>query len=372
LTALKFLSEFRNPALARKLSRRIAVESAGRPVTLMEVCGTHTVSIFRSGLKSLLPPNVRLLSGPGCPVCVTPQETIDRIIAYARKPETIIATFGDMLGVPGSSSSLRREKARGADIRLVYSPLEILKLARAHPRKKVIFLAIGFETTMPATAAAAIETRQSSLNNLFFLSAGKLIPPAMEVIMNGGENQIDGFLCPGHVSVIIGKSPYRKISRRYGIPCVIAGFEPLDILLAIRELVRLTKEGKAETKNLYPRAVRDEGNPKARQAVKEVFLVKDSPWRGLGTIPASGFFFRSTFRDFDIEKADPVKVPPAREDPRCICGEILRGVKEPEDCPAFGKDCSPSHPLGPCMVSSEGTCAAWFSYFGRNGAASES
>lgn len=359
---MKFLNEFRNPSLAGKLARRIADESRGQRFTLMEVCGTHTVSIFRSGLKTLLPSSVHLLSGPGCPVCVTPQQSIDKIIAYARKPGTIITTFGDMLDVPGSTSSLHREKSRGADIRLIYSPLKCLELARAHPREKVIFLAIGFETTVPTAAATVLEARKSGLKNLFLLSAGKLIPPAMEAILEGGESRIDGFLCPGHVSVIIGEKPYRKIARRHKVPCVIAGFEPLDILLAIRELVLLIRERKPEVKNLYPRAVREDGNPKAREIIREVFQVKDSAWRGLETIPESGFFLRPAYRDFDIEKVEAVEVPPPRKNLRCICGEILRGVKEPEDCPSFGRDCTPSHPFGPCMVSSEGTCSAWFKY----------
>lgn len=359
---MKFLSEFRDPASVRKLADRIKEECGGRKLNLMEVCGTHTVSIFRSGLKALLPKNLRLLSGPGCPVCVTPRKTIDKVIAYARQSDTIIATFGDMLNVPGSSSSLREEKARKADIRLIYSPLECLTFARERPDKRVILLAIGFETTTPAVAATVLEAKRLNLPNLFFLSGGKLIPPAMAALLEDGENRIDGFLCPGHVSVIIGKKPYAKIAKRYGTPCVIGGFEPLDILLAIRELVLLTGEGKAGVENLYPRAVREDGNPKARRVVEMVFEVRNSEWRGLGTIPQSGFFLRPEYDDFNIEAVRPVTVVSTEENPACLCGEMLRGVSEPEDCPSFGSACTPSRPLGPCMVSSEGACSAWYKY----------
>lgn len=359
---MKYLSEFRDPERTRALAEEIERLLAGREVRLMEVCGTHTVSIFRSGLKSLLPPSLRLISGPGCPVCVTPQRKIDTIIAYARRPDTIITTFGDMLNVPGTESSLRTEKSRGAEIRMVYSPLESLALARENPEKKVIFLGIGFETTIPTGAATVIEARKSGRDNFFLIPAGKLIPPAMEFLLKQGDAGIDGFLCPGHVSVIIGTGPYRRIAEKFGIPCVVAGFEPLDILAAIRELVRLINEGKPEVKNLYPRVVREEGNPRAREIMNEVFQPADTEWRGLGVIPESGLVMRPEFEEYDISLTDPVKIAPSRENPACICGEILRGVNEPPDCPAFKDTCTPDHPLGPCMVSSEGTCAAWYRY----------
>jgi len=361
---MKFISEFRDPARARALAGEIKKLAGGRWFNLMEICGTHTVSIFRSGLKSLLPPTIRLLSGPGCPVCVTPQRTIDSIIARARKPSTIIATFGDMLNVPGTTSSLREEKARGADIRLIYSPLECLTVARANPEKQVVFLAIGFETTIPSAAATLLSAGRSGLSNFFLVPAGRLIPPAMEFLLAGEETRIDGFLCPGHVSVIIGTEPYREIAERFGIPCVIAGFEALDILAAIRELLLMIDEGKAGVRNLYPRAVREEGNPRARKIMAEVFEVADAEWRGLGTIPRSGFILRPEFVGYDIDLVQPVEIPPAEENPLCICGQILRGTAEPDDCPAFRTACAPSHPLGPCMVSSEGTCAAWYQYGG--------
>jgi hydrogenase expression/formation protein HypD len=346
------------------MAEEIAQLLGDRQINLMEVCGTHTVSIFRSGLKSLLPSSLRLISGPGCPVCVTPQSKIDTIIAYGREPDTIITTFGDMLKVPGTESSLREEKSRGADIRLVYSPLESLSLARDNPEKKVIFLAIGFETTIPTGAATVIEAQKSGLDNFFLIPAGKLIPPAMELLLSQGDAGINGFLCPGHVSAIIGTRPYLRIVEKFGVPCVVAGFEPLDILTAIRELLLLIKEGKPEVRNLYPRVVREGGNPRARDIMDEVFQVADTEWRGLGVIPQSGLRMRPEFEKYDISLTHPVEIPPSRENPSCICGEILRGVSEPPDCPAFKNSCSPAHPLGPCMVSSEGTCAAWHRYGG--------
>ncbi len=359
---MRFITEFRDPDRTRALAEEIERLLSGRKISLMEVCGTHTVSIFRSGLKSLLPSSLRLISGPGCPVCVTPQKKIDTIIAYARQPDTIITTFGDMLNVPGTESSLREEKSRGADIRMVYSPLESLVLAHENPNKKIIFLAIGFETTIPTGAATVIEAQKASLDNFFLIPAGKLIPPAMEFLLSQGDAEIDGFLCPGHVSVIIGTKPYRKIAKKFSVPCVVAGFEPIDILSAIRELLILIKAGRAEVKNLYPRVVREEGNPRARKITDEVFQPADTEWRGLGVIPKSGLRLRTEFEKYDISLTDPVEIPPSRENPACICGEILRGISEPPDCPAFGNACLPTHPLGPCMVSSEGTCAAWYRY----------
>lgn len=351
---------FRDPLRAAELAEDIRRLARGKSFRLMEVCGTHTVAIARSGLKSLLPPEVRLISGPGCPVCVTPQETIDRMIARASRPETILATFGDMLKVPGSVSSLKKEKDRSADVRVIYSPLEALELARKNPARKVVLPAIGFETTQPPIAAAVLEAEKAGLANFFLIPAGRLIPPALEFLLADPETQIDGLICPGHVSVIIGLDPYRKVARRHRIPCVVAGFEPIDILGAVRELLRLA--GKGEAVNLYPRAVRDGGNPKARRAVERVFHPADSEWRGLGIIPASGLVLRNAYRSFDIGRVDPIAVPPPVEDPGCICGRVLRGVSDPADCPRFGSGCDPSRPLGPCMVSAEGACAAWFRY----------
>lgn len=353
---------FRDPARAAELAGDIRRLAAGRPFRLMEVCGTHTVAIARSGLKSLLPPEIRLISGPGCPVCVTPQETIDRMIARAGRPETILATFGDMLKVPGSVSSLKEEKDRGGDVRIIYSPLEALELARENPGKRVVLPAVGFETTQAPLAAAVLEAEKSGLANFFLIPAGRLIPPALEFLLADPETRLDGLICPGHVSVIIGLAPYREIARRRRVPCAVAGFEPLDILGAVRELIRLA--GRGEAVNLYPRAVRAGGNPKARRATERVFEPADSRWRGLGMIPASGLALREAYGRFDIDRVDPIAVPEPVEDPRCICGRVLRGAADPDDCPLFGTGCDPVHPRGPCMVSSEGACAARYRYGG--------
>ncbi|MCX6349793.1 MAG: hydrogenase formation protein HypD [Candidatus Aureabacteria bacterium] len=265
-------------------------------------------------MRSLLPSTLRLVSGPGCPVCVTPVSYLDRLIAYARMPKIVIATFGDLVRVPGSRSSLRREKSRGADVRLIYSPLESLAFAGSEPLKKVILAAVGFETTTPAVAACAIEARARGLNNFFILSGGRMIPPAMDALLKGGS-KIDGFLCPGHVSVVIGTRPYERIARIYKVPCVIAGFEPLDILLAVRELTEMIAAGKSGVKNLYPRAVEPWGNPKARRATEAVFRAKVAEWRGLGVMPRSGYFLRKEFQDFDAGRMLPVSVKPAGDNP---------------------------------------------------------
>ncbi len=353
---------FRDPARAASLVGEIRRLARGHSFRLMEVCGTHTVAIARSGLKSLLPGGIRLISGPGCPVCVTPPVTIDRMIARAARPGAVIATFGDMLKVPGSGSSLKAEKDRGADVRIIYSPLEAVKLAKENPARRVVLPAVGFETTQPAIAVAVLEAEKAGIENFFILPAGRLIPPALELLLADPETRIDGLLCPGHVSVIIGLAPYRPLARRHRVPFVVAGFEPLDILGAIRELI--LRSGRGEAVNLYPRAVRNGGNPKARRVVERVFRPADSEWRGLGMIPLSGLVLRENYARFDIEQADPIRIPPPREDPGCICGRILRGVSDPPDCPRFGRGCDPSRPLGPCMVSSEGACAAWYRYGG--------
>ncbi len=355
----------RDPDRAARLAGEIRRLAGGRHLRLMEVCGTHTVAIARAGLKSLLPERIRLVSGPGCPVCVTPPETIERMIVRAGRPGTILATFGDMLKVPGSSSSLREEKSRGADIRIVYSPLEALQLARENPGKRVVLPAIGFETTQPPVAAALIEAEKSEIDNFFIIPAGCLIPPALEFLCGDPEIRIDGLICPGHVSVIIGLEPYRELARRHRIPCAVAGFEPVEILGAVRELVRMAVSGESGAVNLYPRVVREGGNPKARRTAAEVFRPVDSAWRGLGMIPAGGAGLRPEYRRFDIDRVEPVEVPPASGDPACICGRVLRGAADPADCPLFGSGCDPSRPRGPCMVSAEGACAAWFRYGGK-------
>lgn len=328
----------------------------------MEVCGTHTVAIARSGLRSLLPEEIRLVSGPGCPVCVTPQGIIDKMIARAGQPGTILATFGDMLSVPGTSSSLKAEKAKGADVRIICSPLQALDLARACPGRRVVLPAIGFETTQAPLAAAVREAAETGLENFFLIAAGRLIPPVLKSLFSDPEISIDGLLCPGHVSVIIGLEPYRRLAHRYRVPCVVAGFEPIDILGGIRELIDQVTVGRAEAVNLYPRAVRDGGNPRARREIERVFKPAKAEWRGMGTIPASGLAIRGEYRCFDIDRHDPIDIPSPVETPGCICGQVIKGVASPADCPCFGSGCDPSHPLGPCMISAEGACAAWFRY----------
>ncbi len=362
---MKYIDEFRDQGACQRLARQIAGAADGREMTLMEVCGTHTMSIFRYGIQSLLPSNIRLLSGPGCPVCVTPNQHIDRAIAYSRKADLIVATFGDLMKVPGSSSSLAREKSLGADVRVVYWVGDALRLALENPNQAVVFLGIGFETTAPTVAASLWDADQKRLANYFVLTMHKLIPPAIKAILDSGEVEVNGFLLPGHVSTIIGTQAYEFIPREYGIPCVATGFEPTDVLQAVLMLAKQTRDGRSEVENQYARAVKREGNLKARALLNEVFEPVDSEWRGLGTIPVSGLSIREPYARFDAEKNIEAEVEETKEDPNCICGDILRGVKNPEDCDLFGKSCTPESPIGPCMVSSEGTCAAHYKY-GQN------
>jgi len=362
---MRYMDEYRNPELGQKLLGKIEETLRGFPVkiSIMEVCGTHTMSIARAGIGRLLAERVRLLSGPGCPVCVTPNDYMDRAVAWARCKDIIITTFGDMMKVPGSTSSLYREKVSGAQIAIVYSPLEAIGIAEAYPSKKIIFLAIGFETTAPTIAATIKCAREKNLKNFFIHCGHKLVPPAMRTLVNDPELQIDGFICPGHVSTIIGSRPYEFIAREYHIPCVVAGFEPLDILESVWMIVNQISRGNhAIVEIQYTRAVKPEGNPNALSLMNEVFAPVDSIWRGLGTIPESGMTIRESNADFDAVKKIPVAVEETKEHPACICGMILRGVRLPVDCPLFRTTCNPENPIGPCMVSSEGTCAAYYKY----------
>jgi len=354
---------FHDPEIARHLVQRIR-RASQRPVRFMEVCGTHTVSIFRSGIRSLLPESISLLSGPGCPVCVTAQGEIDVFIALARQPETIVATFGDLIRVPGSGSSLQREKADGADVRIVYSTFDAVELARQNPGKRVVFLGVGFETTAPTVAAAILAAHQEGLDNFFVMSAHKTVPPALEALA-AGELNIDGFLLPGHVSVIIGVAAYRPFFDAHRVPCVVAGFEPSDLLQSIAMLTDQVASGRPALENAYSRAVSDEGNPKAVAVMNEVFAVSDADWRGLGTIAASGLAIRETYAAFDAVREFDIHVATKSEPKGCACGEILTGVKIPPQCPLYKTVCNPMAPVGPCMVSSEGTCAAYYRYHGE-------
>lgn len=352
-------------ALAAEIAELVAAR--GRPVTLMEVCGTHTVSLFRTGARSLLPRELRLLSGPGCPVCVTSQGYLDAACALARRPEVIIATYGDMLRVPGSEGSLERLRGEGARVAVVYSARDALRLARERPAAEVVFLAVGFETTAPATAAVVLAAAAEGLENFSILPGHKLVIPAMAALLDGGEVPVDGFLCPGHVSVVIGAEAWRPIAERYGKPCAVAGFELEGMLASIRALLAQLAAGEARVDNAYGAAVSAAGNPLAWETVARVFEPADDAWRAMGTIPASGLALRAAYRRFDARERFGVAFGPDVQPPGCLCGEVIQGKVSPPDCALFGSGCTPLAPVGPCMVSSEGSCAAWYRY-GRLGA----
>ncbi|MEA1939775.1 MAG: hydrogenase formation protein HypD [Candidatus Caldatribacteriota bacterium] len=357
---MKYIDEYRNEEIAQKIIREINVISK-KQVNLMEVCGTHTVTIFRNGIRNILPGNVNLLSGPGCPVCVTPTRNIDDIIALSREKDFIITTFGDMIRVPGSTSSLEKEKANGADIRIVYSTLDALNIARDNPAKKIVFMGVGFETTSPTIASVILKAKGEKINNFSVLCVAKIMPPAMKSLLDAEEVNIDGFICPGHVSAIIGSEPYCFIANQYKVPCVISGFEPLDILQGIYMLIKQIEEKRAEIEIQYKRVVRPEGNKIALQKLKEVFRIVDSNWRGIGNIENSGLDLKEEFHRFNARKFK-VEVEETKEFAGCRCGEVLRGVIIPPECSLFGKICTPEDPKGACMVSSEGTCAAYYKY----------
>jgi len=361
---VKTFEAFRDAQLAKRLLGRIttAADRIDRTVRLMEVCGTHTMAIYRSGLPSLLPENVRLLSGPGCPVCVTPMGYMDAAIDLARRPDVTVATFGDMVRVPGSESSLEREKASGADVRVVYSPLDAVRIACAEPGRTVVFLAVGFETTAPTTAVTLDESRRLGATNFFALCAHKVIPPALRVLLSDASAALDGLILPGHVSVILGARPYEFIAREFGRAAVITGFEPADVLQAILMLLEQIARGEPRIEIQYSRVVKPEGNPAARAQIEQRLALCDTEWRGLGRLPASGLKLRPEFEDRDAVAALGVRVPEGREPPGCRCGEVLRGAIAPEECALFAKRCTPRTPVGACMVSSEGTCAAHYKY----------
>ena len=346
----------------RRLLDERAARLAGRTVRLMEVCGTHTMALFRSGIRAMLPPNVKLLSGPGCPVCVTPMGVIDAAIEIAGRDGVALATFGDMVRVPGSRTSLERARAEGADVRVVYSPLDALTLAQAEPGRRVVFFAIGFETTSPTVAATVAYARDRGVANFLILPAHKLIPPAMAAILEGGEARVDGFLCPGHVSVTTGSAVFEPLAERYQAPCVVTGFEAEDILEGIAMLLRQMVEERPTVEIQYERWVSREGNRKAQERLAEVFEVCDTAWRGLGAIPRSGLGLRGELSRFDALGQLGIEVAPELENPGCSCGDVLRGLLDPPQCPLFAKACTPASPVGPCMVSTEGSCAAFYRY----------
>lgn len=358
---MKYQDEYRDPELAERIGAAIRKKSH-TPIRIMEVCGTHTVAIFRSGIKELLPETITLISGPGCPVCVTAPQDIDRAVLLCRETGVTVATFGDLMRVPGSESSLLQEKARGADVRVVYASFDALELARQHRDRRVVMLGIGFETTVPTIAAAVQQAHEEGLDNFFVLSAHKLLPPALETLLSADEVHIDGFLCPGHVTTIIGAEPYQEVVDRHGKSCAVSGFEPVDILQGIYMLVRQLEERRCEVEIQYTRAVHAKGNPLARELMDKVFKPADALWRGLGSIPSSGLKLRPDYQEHAAEAHFDLTVAAAREMPGCRCGEVLRGVCTPPECALFRKRCTPTDPYGPCMVSSEGTCAAYFKY----------
>src|ERR1700736_6410330 len=358
---MKYLDEYRDGDVAKKIvgeMRRVQT----RPWVLMEVCGGQTHSIVKNGIDHLLPEGVELVHGPGCPVCVTPLEMIDKAHAIARQANVIFCSFGDMLRVPGSDGDLFTIKSLGGDVRVVYSPLDCLKIARANPDKQVVFFAIGFETTAPANAMLAWRAREEQVTNVSLLVSHVLVPPAIASILQSPDNRVQGFLGPGHVCAVMGYREYDPISERFHVPIVITGFEPLDILEGVFLTVRQLELGKWEVENQYPRVVKREGNLMAQDLVNKVFEIGDRKWRGVGSIPKSGYKLRYEFRDHDAERIFEVEGIDTREPDICISGLILKGVKKPPDCPAFGKQCTPEHPLGATMVSAEGACAAYYAY----------
>lgn len=360
---MKYLNEYRDAAIIKKLAGEIsAIPAPDRRMTLMEVCGTHTMAIARFGLRQLLPEWLRLVSGPGCPVCVTPNRYLDRALAIGQLPNVILTTFGDMLRVPGSYSSLEKEKARGREVRVVYSPLDAVALAEKNPDREIVFLGVGFETTAPTIAGSVLQARKKRLRNYSVLCAHKTMPGPMAALAEGNEVEIDGFICPAHVSAIIGSDSYRFLPEKYGKACVVTGFEPVDILQGVLMLVRQILSGRPRVENQYTRVVHPQGNKNALEILHAVFEPCDAEWRGIGVLPGSGLQLREDFKAFDAAVKFPVKVPPTREQPGCICGKVMKGAAEPLDCRLFGKACTPENPVGACMVSSEGTCAAAYRY----------
>lgn len=352
---------FREPRSAQAVAEAIRARST-RPIRLMEFCGGHTHAILRFGIPSLLPDTVDLRSGPGCPVCVTAAADLDHAIALAGIPDVILTTFGDMIRVPGSRTSLAEAKAGGADVRVVYSPLDALQVAHQNPDRPVVFLGVGFETTAPMVASAVLSADDDGLDNFYVFSTHKLTPPATLAILDAGEVALDGVIGPGHVTTIIGSDAWRFLPETYDMGCAIAGFEPLDLLRAVLALVTMIEAGEADVNNAYARSVRPEGNTAAQEAIAQVFDVTDAEWRGFGTIPASGLQVSARYGDYDARRAFPLDIRPAEEPRGCRCGDVLRGALLPPECALFGRACTPQSPVGPCMVSAEGACAAYYRY----------
>ena len=358
---MKYLDEFSDPVAAGALLDDIR-RTVTRPWAIMEVCGGQTHTIIRNGIDQLLPEGVELIHGPGCPVCVTPLETIDRALAIAARPDVIFCSFGDMVRVPGSSTDLFRIKSAGGDIRIVYSPLDAVRIAQENPDRQVVFFGIGFETTAPANAMTVTMAKQLGVTNFSLLVSHVLVPPAIRAIMDSPSRRVQGFLAAGHVCTVMGMSEYEPLVAEYGVPIVVTGFEPLDVLEGIRKVLLQLAEGRADLENAYPRAVQPAGNPAAQAVVRDVFTTCDRAWRGIGTIPQSGWRLSDAYADFDAELRFQVTDIHAEESPLCRSGEVLQGLIKPNECSAFGKECTPRNPLGAPMVSSEGACAAYYQF----------
>ncbi|MFA5059730.1 MAG: hydrogenase formation protein HypD [Candidatus Omnitrophota bacterium] len=360
---MKFLDEYRDAKSAQRLSQEIN-KITTKPWTIMEICGGQTHAIVKFGIDELLPKHITLVHGPGCPVCVTPLELIDKAITIASRPDVIFCSFGDMMRVPGSSTDLLAVKAKGGDVRMVYSPLDVLKIAQANPSKEVVFFAVGFETTAPANAMAVYQAKSKNIPNFSMLVSHVLVPPAMEAILSSPHNRVQGFLAAGHVCTVMGYDEYEPIALKYKIPIVVTGFEPLDILQGIYMCVKQLEEKKFIVENQYTRSVKKEGNQPAQYVIKEVFKIVHRKWRGVGQIEKSGLGFQKDYEQFDAELKFGVADYTAEESSECMSGLVLQGLKKPNECPAFGNKCKPEHPLGATMVSSEGACAAYYRYRG--------
>jgi hydrogenase expression/formation protein HypD len=358
---MKYVDEYRDPALAERLVAQLH-KTVTRPWTIMEVCGGQTHTLVRSGIDRMIPDAIRLVHGPGCPVCVTPLELIDRALEIAARPEVTFCSFGDMLRVPGTSRDLLRVRAAGGDVRIVYSPLDAVKLAHSNPQREVVFFAVGFETTAPATALAIRQARQLSLSNFSMLISHVLVPPAMEMILSAPQNRVQGFLAAGHVCTIMGYEMYHDLASKFRAPIVVTGFEPIDLLEGLLMTVTQLEAGRHEVENQYARSVQREGNRHAQAAIAEVYEICDRPWRGLGVLAKSGLRLRSKYHDMDAERRFPSTAAPSVEPAECRSGEVLMGLLRPDQCEAFGTRCTPEHPLGAPMVSSEGACAAYYKY----------
>jgi hydrogenase expression/formation protein HypD len=358
---MKYIDEYRDRALANKYVEQIK-KITTKPWTIMEICGGQTHTIVKFGIEALLPAEITLVHGPGCPVCVTPLEIIDKAIAIASRPDVIFTSFGDMLRVPGSTKDLLTVKAEGGKIRMVYSPLDAVKIAQQNPNKKTVFFAVGFETTAPANAMAVWQAKRLGLKNFSILCSHVLVPPAIEALLSSPANLVKGFLAAGHVCTVMGYEEYIPLAKKYKVPIVVTGFEPVDILQGISMAIKQLEEGRIEVENQYARSVRKEGNVEARKLLKNVFATTDRKWRGIGEIPMSGYRLRDEYADYDAEQIFDVAGIEAQESPLCIAGLVLQGIKKPHECSAFGVECTPERPLGAPMVSSEGACAAYFHY----------